>query len=121
MTLFSTRVLPRASQLERSGGRRQITCKPPYANTPARLSSPGRYSWASLGGKGFRHIFTTLAHPSLVRTFRRSRVPLSSTVLRTSDTSVPFLTFVSCRGGFVYECQKQRDTSKYQILVWFWI
>src|SRR5205814_5702099 len=39
----------------------------------------------------------------------------------TRTSSVPFLTFVSCRGGFVYECQKQRDTSKYQILVWFWI
>jgi hypothetical protein len=35
--------------------------------------------------------------------------------------SVPVLTFVSCRGGFVYECQNQRDTSKYRFLVWFWI
>src|SRR5205814_4522756 len=36
-----------------------------------------------------------------------------------SDTvaSVPVLTFVSCRGAFVYECQNQRDTSKYRILV----
>jgi len=36
-------------------------------------------------------------------------------------TSVPILTFVSYRGGFVYECQNQGDTSKYWILVWFWI
>jgi hypothetical protein len=28
-------------------------------------------------------------------------------------TSVPVLTFVSYRGWFVYECQNQRDTSKY--------
>src|SRR5215470_14851244 len=35
--------------------------------------------------------------------------------------SVPVLTFVSCRRGFVYECQNQRDTSKNRILVWFWI
>ena len=28
-------------------------------------------------------------------------------------TSVKVLTFVSYRGGFVYECQNQRDTSKF--------
>jgi hypothetical protein len=37
------------------------------------------------------------------------------------DAGVPVLTFVSCLGGFVYECQNQRDTSKYKILVLFWI
>src|SRR6516162_1190660 len=39
---------------------------------------------------------------------------------RQADASVLVLTFVSSRGGFVYECQNQRDTSKYRILVWFW-
>src|SRR5271170_4287780 len=34
-------------------------------------------------------------------------------------TSVPVLTFVSRCGGFVYECQNQRDTKKNEILVWF--
>jgi hypothetical protein len=29
--------------------------------------------------------------------------------------SVPVLTFGFCRGTFVYECQNQRDTSKYPI------
>jgi hypothetical protein len=33
-------------------------------------------------------------------------------------SGVPLLTFVSYRGGFAYECQNQRDTSKYIILVW---
>jgi len=33
--------------------------------------------------------------------------------------SVPVLTFVSCCGGLVYECQNQRDTRKYGILVRF--
>jgi len=33
-------------------------------------------------------------------------------------TSVPVLTFVSYRGGHFCECQNQRDTSNYMILVW---
>jgi hypothetical protein len=33
-------------------------------------------------------------------------------------SSVPVLTFVSCRGGYFYECQNQRDTSNHMILVW---
>jgi len=31
---------------------------------------------------------------------------------------VPVLTFVSYRGRRFYECQNQRDTSNYMILVW---
>jgi hypothetical protein len=42
-------------------------------------------------------------------------------ISRSFIASVPVLTFVSYRGTFVYECQNQRDTSKYKILVWFWI
>jgi len=41
--------------------------------------------------------------------------------LQIGGTSVPVLTFVAYRGEFVYECQNQRDTSKYSFLVWFWI
>ncbi len=33
-------------------------------------------------------------------------------------TSVLVLTFVSYRGVHLYECQNQRDTSNYMILVW---
>ncbi len=33
------------------------------------------------------------------------------------DSSVPVLTFVSHRSGHFYECQNQKDTSNYMILV----
>jgi hypothetical protein len=36
-------------------------------------------------------------------------------------SGVRVLTFVSYRGGFVYECQNQTDTSKLSFLVRFWI
>jgi len=35
--------------------------------------------------------------------------------------SVPVLTFVLCRGEFVYECQNQGDTIKLLFQVRFWI
>src|SRR5580658_8415349 len=35
-------------------------------------------------------------------------------------SSVPVLTFVSCRGAHYYECQNQRDTSNHVISVWLW-
>ena len=35
--------------------------------------------------------------------------------------SGPVLTFVSCRGVLVYECQNHGDSSKRWIPVWFWI
>jgi hypothetical protein len=38
--------------------------------------------------------------------------------VRKGGTSVPVLTFVSYRGGYVYECQNRKDTGKYMILVW---
>src|SRR5579872_6139952 len=49
-----------------------------------------------------------LAHPLVVAMFIRPT--------NTARASVPVLTFVSCCGGFVYECQNQRDTSKYKYL-----
>jgi hypothetical protein len=50
-----------------------------------------------------------------------SNSPLVVQELQIGGTSVPVLTFVAYRGEFVYECQNQRDTSKYSFLVWFWI
>ena len=40
-------------------------------------------------------------------------------VLESSVASVPVLTSVSNRGGFVYECQNQRDTRIFYLLVSF--
>jgi len=37
---------------------------------------------------------------------------------KSGAAGVPVLTFVSRRSGYFYECQNQRDTSKYMILVW---
>jgi len=37
---------------------------------------------------------------------------------KSGAASVPVLTFVSRRSGYFYECQNQRDTRKYMILVW---
>jgi len=37
---------------------------------------------------------------------------------KSGAASVPVLTFVSRRSGHFYECQNQRDTSKYMILAW---
>ena len=61
---------------------------------------------------------------ALVPTFRSScciSAPTFRELRKVMGTSVPVLTFVSYRGGFVYECQNQRDTGKCWILVWFWI
>jgi hypothetical protein len=54
------------------------------------------------------------AHPLVVAMFMR---PTNTA----EAPSVPVLTFVPCRGGSIYECQNQRDTSKYKFLVEFWI
>ena len=44
-------------------------------------------------------------------------IQVAKSVKRIGTASVPVLAFVSCRGGFVYECQNQGDTSKCMILV----
>jgi len=48
-------------------------------------------------------------------------IPTSVPVLNARIASVPILTFVSCCSERYYECQNQRDTGKYKILVRFWI
>ena len=46
------------------------------------------------------------------------RLQVDDPMRETKQAGVPVLTFVSCRGGFGYECQNQRDTSNHMILVW---
>src|ERR1700733_6936456 len=47
------------------------------------------------------------------------RQPAQENRAQLFTTSVPVLTFVPSRGGFVCECQNQRDTRKYFIFLWF--
>src|SRR5579862_1015465 len=61
---------------------------------------------------------------SLVHKIRIVKAALSGRILKRFCrlirlSSVPVLTFVSCRGGFIYECQNQRDTRKHKFLVEF--
>src|SRR5580698_11527098 len=67
---------------------------------------------------------------AMVRILGRDSEPFASPLvvamfIRPTNTaessSVPVPTFVSCCGGFVYECRNQRDTSKSRFLVEFWI
>ncbi len=64
-----------------------------------------------------------VASDSFADFLREQLTPVGHVTLRRmfGKTSVPVLTFVSCRGELVYECQNQGDTSQNMILVRFWI
>src|SRR4029077_189539 len=66
----------------------------------------------SLDGANLHHARRSLSQR------RGKRKALTKICGYSTQASVPVLTFVSYRGGHFYECQNQKDTSKFISLVW---
>ena len=85
------------------------------AETPTRLAfgQPPSPQGGGIRGRDFRASWARQeARDEIAERQRKPPVflfPLCST------TGVPVLTFVSCCSNLFYECQNQRDTSKYRL------